>query len=58
MNDPTVMRDTLAALGDTGIEVFDVEIIRIGPDFAAAHEHLSEAASRLQAGSVANRGRE
>lgn len=53
MDDPATMRDTLAALGDTGIEVFDVEIIRIGPDFAAAaYERFCESASRLQARSV------
>jgi hypothetical protein len=36
MNDDALMQDTLAALRDTGIEVFDVEIIRIAPGFSAA----------------------
>ncbi|MGE4482252.1 sugar phosphate isomerase/epimerase family protein [Acidocella sp.] len=32
-NDAALLRETLARLKDTGIEIFDVEIIRLGPDF-------------------------
>jgi sugar phosphate isomerase/epimerase len=53
MNDDALMQDTLAALRDTGIEVFDVEIIRIAPGFsAAAYTGFFEAAARLGARSV------
>lgn len=31
--DPALLRETLAALRDTGIGVFDLEIIRLAPDF-------------------------
>ena len=29
--DPAMLRDTIRAIGDTGVQVFDVEIIRLGP---------------------------
>lgn len=53
MDDPVLMRETLAALRDTGVEVFDVEIIRIRPGFSAeAYERFLEASARLGAHSV------
>ena len=53
MHDPALMRDTLAALQDAGIAVFDVEIIRITPNFSvAAHAGFFEACARLGARSV------
>lgn len=33
LHEPTVLRETQAAMADTGVGVFDVEIIRIGADF-------------------------
>lgn len=33
MDDPAALRETLAAIADTGIGVFDLEIIRVGEDF-------------------------
>lgn len=35
LENPVAMRETLAAMRDTGIRVFDVEIVRIGEDFDA-----------------------
>ena len=53
MNDPALMQDTLAALQDTGIEVFDVEIIRIAPEFSAgAYTGFFDTSARLGARSV------
>lgn len=33
LDDAAALRETLASLRDTGVQVFDIEIIRIGPDF-------------------------
>ena len=53
MDDPALLRDTLAALHDTGIEVFDAEIIRIAPDFdAAGYNGFFDACARLGVRSV------
>ena len=53
MDDPALLRETLSALGETGIPVFDVEIVRIGPDFSAsAYEPFLETSARLGARSV------
>ena len=53
MHDAPLMRETLASLRDTGVTVFDVEIIRIAPDFsAAAYAGFFEACARLEARSV------
>lgn len=35
LDNPVAMRETLAAMRDTGVRVFDVEIVRIGEDFDA-----------------------
>lgn len=39
MDDPAMLRETLAAMADTGVSVFDLEIIRLEPatDVAAFH---------------------
>lgn len=36
LDDPAAVRETLACMADTGIAVFDMEIVRIGPDFRVA----------------------
>lgn len=51
--DAAMLRDTLRRIADTGVGIFDVEIVRLGPhteiaDFAA----LLETAGRLQARAV------
>jgi sugar phosphate isomerase/epimerase len=33
MNEPKMLRETLSVMHDTGIKIFDLEIIRIGPTF-------------------------
>ena len=53
MDDPALLRDTLAALQDTGIEVFDAEIIRIAPAFdAGTYAGFFDACARLGVRSV------
>lgn len=48
--DPVMMRETLAALADTGLRVLDVEFVRIAPGFdARALDPMLEAAARLGA---------
>lgn len=50
---PEVLRETLAAQRDTGVGVFDVEIIRIGEDFdARTYLPLLEAGAALKARAV------
>jgi sugar phosphate isomerase/epimerase len=51
--DPAMLRDTIHRIGDTGVRVFDVEIVRLGPqssagDFAA----FLEAAARIEASAI------
>lgn len=36
LDDPAAVRETRARMADTGVSVFDVEIIRLGPDFRVA----------------------
>lgn len=36
MDDAAMRRDTLAALADTGVRVLDLEVVRLGADFAVA----------------------
>jgi sugar phosphate isomerase/epimerase len=53
MDTPVLMRETLAALRDTGIKVFDIEMIRIGPDFTPEpYKPLLETSARLGAEAV------
>jgi sugar phosphate isomerase/epimerase len=47
---PSVMRETLATMKDTGIGVFDVEIVRMGPGFdLSTYGPLIDAAAELGA---------
>jgi sugar phosphate isomerase/epimerase len=53
MDDPTLLRETLAQVDDTGVRVFDLEVLRIGESFdARAHERFFEVGSRLRAAHV------
>ena len=53
MDDPALMQDTLSALRDTGLEVFDAEIIRIAPGFDAdAYAGFFDTCARLGVRSV------
>jgi sugar phosphate isomerase/epimerase len=53
MNDPAMLRETQARIADTGVGVFDIEIIRLGPDTnVAAFEPFLEAGGRLGARTV------
>lgn len=50
---PEVLRETLAVQRDTGVGVFDLEIIRIGEDFdPQAYQALFEAGAELKARAV------
>ncbi|VTM17604.1 Uncharacterised protein [Raoultella terrigena] len=57
LGDTATVRETLAALRDTGIHVSDVEIVRLTPDFALdAQLHLfMQTAERLGAKTGAGR---
>lgn len=37
MDDAALLQDTLARMADTGVGIFDLEMIRIGPDFDPTH---------------------
>jgi len=53
MDDPAGLADTLAALCDTGIRVFDLEMIRLGADFAVEpYRAFLETGARLGARAV------
>ncbi len=53
MEEPALMTETLAALEDTGLAVFDIEMIRIQPDFAPElYKPLFETGARLGARAV------
>ena len=53
MDDASVQREVLARMADTGVQVFDLEIIRIGETFdPAAHRPLLEAGAALKARAV------
>jgi sugar phosphate isomerase/epimerase len=53
LGQPAVLRETVAALADTGVGVFDLEIIRIGAGFdARSYLPLLEAGAALQAKAV------
>lgn len=53
LGDPLILRETQAALADTGVGVFDIEIIRIGEAFdTAAWQPLLEASAALGARAV------
>lgn len=53
LEDKAVQRETLARMADTGVRVFDLEIIRIGAQFdATVHRALLEAGAALQARAV------
>jgi sugar phosphate isomerase/epimerase len=48
-----LQRETLARMADTGVQVYDLEIIRIGEQFdVAAHRPLLDAGAALQARAV------
>ena len=50
MDDPALLAETLAALRDSGIAVFDIEMIRIGPGFAPEpYKPFLETSARLGA---------
>lgn len=52
-DDPAALRETRAAIAETGVGVFDLEIIRIGEGFdAAAHEGVFAAGAALGARAV------
>ena len=51
--DPAMLRDTLRAISDTGVKIFDVEIIRLGPQTNAdAFAPFLETAGRLKARAI------
>jgi sugar phosphate isomerase/epimerase len=53
IDSPTVQRETLARMADTGVKVFDLEIIRIGEQFdPLLHRPLLEAGAALKARAV------
>jgi len=53
LGDKAVLRECQARLADSGVGVFDLEIIRIGPQFDPAHYlPLLEAGAQLQARAV------
>ena len=53
LEDAAAQRETLACLRDTGVQVFDLEIIRIGPQFEPLHYRaLLEAGAALRARAV------
>src|SRR5947209_10898 len=53
MDQPALLAETRSALHETGIRVFDIEIVRIGPDFSIeAHKPFLEASARLGARSI------
>lgn len=53
MSDPALVRETKARMAATGARVFDVEIVRIGPDFRAADcERFLATAAELGARAV------
>ena len=53
MDDPALLRETLATLRDSPAKVFDMEIIRINPDFAAnQYEAFFEVSAQLGARAV------
>lgn len=53
IDDPAIQRETLARMADTGVQVFDLEIIRIGEKFdPVAYRPLLEAGAALQARAV------
>lgn len=51
--DPAMLRETIARMADTGVEVFDVEIARLGPEFKP-HQFAPflETAARLNARAI------
>ncbi len=53
IHDAAVQRETLARMADTGVQVFDLEIIRIGEQFdPVVHRPLLEAGAALKARAV------
>ena len=50
--DAAMLRDTLRRIDDTGVQVFDVEIVRLGPEFSADALPFLETAGRLKARAV------
>ena len=53
MDEPALLAETRSALDETGIGVFDVEIVRIGPDFSVeAYKPFLEVSARLGARSI------
>lgn len=53
IDDPTALRETLAALRDTGVGVFDLEIIRINESFDPRNWNaLYEVGAQLQARAI------
>ncbi|PXW97408.1 sugar phosphate isomerase/epimerase [Sphaerotilus hippei] len=50
MDDAPLLRETLAVLRDTGMRVFDLEVVRIGADFRLAHwQRFLAVGAQLQA---------
>jgi len=53
MDDPAGLADTLAAVADSGVGVFDLELIRLGPAFRAAdYGSFFEVGARLGARAI------
>ena len=53
MDDPALLRETLARMADTGVSVFDLELIRLNADFdPATFEAFFEVGARLGAKAV------
>lgn len=51
--DPPMLRETIRRIDDTGVPVFDVEIARLGPQFAADHfARFLETAGQLKARAI------
>ena len=51
--DPAMLRDTIRIMADTGVQVFDVEIVRIGPQFKLDQfAAFLETAAKLKARAV------
>src|SRR5689334_8738916 len=52
-NDPALLRETIRRIDDTGVSVFDVEIVRLTPEFHVDQfAGFLEAAGRLKARAI------
>jgi sugar phosphate isomerase/epimerase len=53
MDDPALLRETRQRLQDTGVKLFDLEIVRLGADFdARAYQRFCEVGAELGAHSI------